>query len=655
VTGPTDHLRQLLAGEIARHLPRLQVESPNPTDVRAVLHALKGSAAMAQEQDLALVIGQLSAAIRHGEVALIPDVAGLLRDALTRLEAGLAPLATAWPEPPPLLGPAQVNPRFRTEYQAAMRDRLAELDGALTGEERPDAVESAYRTVHAMKGAASSVGDDVTAWYCHGLESQLKEASAQGASHVLHELGRHRAVIALLLEQPADALVTLHSLGGLQTAQRRPTRASELPPTEGENTGDSDALLRIPASVADRLLEQLEATFHVKDELKSAAVASRELAVSLRGQRSLLLEALHSAGASDSLATPVEVAARRLEQSAEALDVVTRICRRNAETLQLRTVEMRQEVATLRRTTLRWLFDRVAFAVERLVDSGGHATHVEAVGGDLPVDRRVAERLLEPVMQLVRNAVAHGIEPADRRAAAGKPAVGTIWLHAQRLGDWLRLVVEDDGVGVDVERIRQLAVERGAVAADAADGAHEDELLAMLFLPGVTTQERPDLLAGRGVGLELAQTLVRRLGGGIRLARRAEGGFSATIEVPSESGLVDVLWLTCAGYEFALPVGFTGSIVPMAQAPETVSLAACLDLPVGRRPGLSLELGLHGVQPIRIGVDDVGRVEETSIRALPPLVAAAGPYAGAILRSDGSLRLALDAALLAARAWAHAG
>jgi two-component system chemotaxis sensor kinase CheA len=148
---------------------------------------------------------------------------------------------------------------------------------------------------------------------------------------------------------------------------------------------------------------------------------------------------------------------------------------------------------------------------------------------------------------------------------------------------------------------------------------------------------------------------VRRLGGAIRLASGSGAGLKATIEVPSERGVVEMLWLEAAGLELALPVSFTGKLERADSRRHSVHLARCLGLEPTQRAALALELVIVGVQPIAIGIDGVGKVEETSVRALPRLVAAAGPYAGAILRGDGSLRLALDPALLAARAWASIG
>jgi two-component system chemotaxis sensor kinase CheA len=257
------------------------------------------------------------------------------------------------------------------------------------------------------------------------------------------------------------------------------------------------------------------------------------------------------------------------------------------------------------------------------------------------------------LLQLARNAVAHGIASPEQRMQAGKPPAGTLLLEAQRIGDWLRFIVQDDGRGVDLAKIRELAF-TGASSGRGGETAQEDEVLSLLFAPGLTTQPGADLLAGRGVGLDLARDAVRRLGGAIRLTNRPGGGLTATVEVPSERGVLDVVWVSAAEHEFALPVSFTGKLQRLPLKGPAASLGTCLGLRTNKPPSLALELAIHGVQTISIGIEALGRVEETHIRPIPRLVAVTGPYAGAILRGDGSLRLVLDAALLAAGAWAHA-
>src|SRR5262249_41201626 len=159
--------------------------------------------------------------------------------------------------------------------------------------------------------------------------------------------------------------------------------------------------------------------------------------------------------------------------------------------------------------------------------------------------------------------------------------------------EWLRITVADDGRGADVQRIRELAVAAGAVSEEAAKHARDDELLTLLFLPGLTTHERVDLLAGRGLGLDLVEDTIRRLGGTIGLHSRPGGGLTATFEVPSDHHVVEVLWLEELGQRFALPVSFTGRVDYYDEAePPPVRLARCLGQQSPHRAALSLELSV---------------------------------------------------------------
>jgi two-component system chemotaxis sensor kinase CheA len=260
---------------------------------------------------------------------------------------------------------------------------------------------------------------------------------------------------------------------------------------------------------------------------------------------------------------------------------------------------------------------------------------------------------MEPLLQIAKNAVTHGIELPGYRTELGKPAEGRLRLSAERHGEWLRLVVEDDGRGVDLEHVRSRAVEQGVLSETEAATLDENQLLNLLFVPGLTTRANANMMAGRGVGLDLAQDIVRRLGGGIRFAVREHGGVRVTVELPQELGLVDIVWLDVEGLRLAVPVTFTGRLYANDAANPAIPLGGCLGLEVTKPPPLVLELAIPGLRPLAIGIDAVGNFEEVTVRPLPPLLANAGPYAGAVLEGDGRLCLVLDAPLVAARAWIY--
>jgi two-component system chemotaxis sensor kinase CheA len=256
----------------------------------------------------------------------------------------------------------------------------------------------------------------------------------------------------------------------------------------------------------------------------------------------------------------------------------------------------------------------------------------------------------------VRNAVAHGIEPPEARVALGKPPSGTIALVARKLGNRLAMTIEDDGAGVDVADVRARALEAGLVTQGIAEAADDDTLLSLLFVPGFSTRESSDLLAGRGIGLEIARSVIHRMGGGIRLSSRAGEGFSARLDVPMESGLVTVLWVIAGAEELAIPAVNVRRVRLAADEADDAPpphLLSCLDASAVATGSYVVDLELHDDAPgppVAVAVDALGRTEELLVRPLGPLLGGLGPYAGAIVRGDGTLRLAVDAWAVAPRA-----
>jgi len=217
----------------------------------------------------------------------------------------------------------------------------------------------------------------------------------------------------------------------------------------------------------------------------------------------------------------------------------------------------------------------------------------------------------------------------------------------------LTITIEDDGAGVDIDRVRSRALELGAVTPTLADVADDGTLLALLFLPGFSTRETSDLLAGRGVGMDISLSAVQRFGGVIRLSSRRGHGFAAKIELAVGTGLVSVLWVAAAGEQYAIPSSRTRTVRPARDDERRVPhLAACLEARPTDRAVYSVELEDDEPEkdPVRVGVDEVGRTEDVLIRPLTALVAGVGPFTGVIVRGDGSLRLALDVYALAPRA-----
>lgn len=655
-------LDRLLGEEIERRLPVLRTADGSAMDVRAALHALKGSAAMAGYSELALVIAQLGERVRAGRVDARAEAFETLGAVLARMRSGKPPFSTRWPEPPPPLEPSRVDPRYAVEYHAAMRDRLREIDQLLAeNDEPPAALEHALRTLHTMKGAAAAVGDDVTAWYCHGLEASLRgtEGVERPAREGLMELSRDRVLLALLIDDGARGLETLRAVTGSQKLGGRRSPPSRPPsgfPASFGKPGDDELALRVGPAALDQLVDRLEGVDAIGDDLAAAATVAARMSTRLSGVRHSVLDALRRIGPARPWGPPsaalaeLEAAGDTLRRAAVRANIAAVTFRSGSNLVRTRTRDMREGVAALRRTSMGWVFERVGRAVLRFADQQGKLVGVQISGADVAVDRVLAEQMVDAVLQLAKNAVAHGIQTPDRREGEGKPPTGTIWLRAEREGGFIRVQVEDDGRGADVERIREIAVSRGFASADLLSASAPSDLMSLLLLPGMTTERGADVLAGRGIGLEVVQAAARRFGGAVRLQNREGGGLVATLELPSDQSVVEVLWIEERGTTFALPVSYAGRVLlPEAEAPAP-RLSVCL----GERPSdparLELDLTVLDAGPIRIGVDRAHTIELTSLRALPPRIASSGPFAGAVLRPDGSLVLVLDGPSLAARA-----
>ncbi len=649
----TREVDALLAVEIERRVTLLEPDV-SAADARKVMHAVRGSAALAGHAELSLVLAHLGARLRAGEHGAITTAKTVLETAVQRLRAGKAPMASAWPRPPAGLGPRLTQDSGDEEYHSAIRDRLTELETAITNDDTRVALRDAYRIVHSIKGAAGAVQDDLLAWYCHGLEASLKDVPEDERAATLEELQKHRGALALIFEDPEQALRTLGTdTASPPTSTAAPRSASELPQADG-------AALHIGSRTIDRWLERLEQLYVLEETLGSLAESARGSADVLRTYRASLLEALRQIGpprpwgAPASAIVRVERVARSLANIADGAERSRGVLRYNADAIGRRYGELREELSQLRRTTVLELLNRVARAAERTVTREARLVRVEIAAEDAPLDRGIAERLFDPLLQLVRNAVAHGIEPPPERAERGKAAVGTITLGGRPSADWLRITVQDDGRGVDFGAVRKMAIERELLPEDVAQSASDAELLGLLAEPGLSLAPSASMLAGRGIGLDVARGTIQSLGGSLRFSSRPGSGVTASIEVPRDRAMVDIVWLQSGSVELALPLRFIDGVTRLDQAAKVRSLAQCVDADEDGSAKLSVLLVPSPDDSRALGVDRVGQTESTRLFPLPRALTRAGPYSGSVLRRDGRLGLVLDAQALAARLGADA-
>jgi len=350
----------------------------------------------------------------------------------------------------------------------------------------------------------------------------------------------------------------------------------------------------------------------------------------------------------------IDDVARQIGSAATELETIANRTRSQSLAIQQSSAASHHTLGTVRRATMSVVFQRVEEAVVAMAAQAPAEVYVEQTGGSTPVDRRLADALVDPVLQLVRNAVAHGIEEPSRRQSLGKPRAGRILVSAEVRGAHLLVGVRDDGAGVDVDALRADAVRSGRVSTESVHHLGDESLVDLLCLPGLTTRTTADLLAGRGLGLDVALKAARRLGGTIRIRNRPGRGFTAIVDVPLvERGQAQVLWVRSLGNRFALTARYVLSahlLEPGIAAPP--ALATWIDPRLtGKESGIVIDIGRsQNDRIVSVSVAAIEGIEQATVRPVPPLVALAGPYVGVIVGADGHPSLLIDALLVSDRA-----
>ena len=215
------------------------------------------------------------------------------------------------------------------------------------------------------------------------------------------------------------------------------------------------------------------------------------------------------------------------------------------------TRELQDDLLRTRMVEFESTVERLYRVVRQAAKEAGKQVRLDIVGGTIEVDRGVLERMIGSFEHLLRNAVVHGIEPAQQRLAAGKDPTGSITVAVTQEGNEIGVDFRDDGGGLDLDRIRARAVERGLLAADAA--ADEEQLSQLIFVAGFTTTDGVTELAGRGVGMDVVRSEVNAMGGRIETRSTAGQGISLRLLLPLTTAVTQVVMLRAGALTVAVP------------------------------------------------------------------------------------------------------
>jgi two-component system chemotaxis sensor kinase CheA len=319
--------------------------------------------------------------------------------------------------------------------------------------------------------------------------------------------------------------------------------------------------------------------------------------------------------------------------------------------------DLRQGVMRVRLIPVGDVFDRMVFVVRDLAREYGKQVRLELHGKSTEIDKFLIERMMEPVLHLVRNAIAHGLEAPDARQRAGKSREGTITLRASTVGDTALIDVEDDGQGIDVPavtpRARAAGVELPEGPLDAA------ALLELICAPGLSTRETPDRGSGRGVGMAAVRAAIQEVGGTLTLETAAGSGTRFTLQLPVTLAITDAIIATVGSRTFAVPQNSisevievepsavrqleNNEIIPYRQGTlPLLRLSRMFGVPEAPRPRLHVFVTGRGPAAVGLAVDRIVGQKEIVVRAFGDRFIKVHGVAGATELGDGRVVLILD-------------
>jgi len=615
--------------------------------------------------------------------------------------------------------------KYATLFLAESREHLKACNSSLLEWEKqpsaPEPVDRLFRAIHTIKGMAATMGYSGVAQLAHGIENLLdglRGGRLQGSSAVfqllfraIDTLGKSVEAAAAGAEEPPDAAL-LADLDRAAEADRPappPAAAGETPPPARRFT---DAPRVRPIQVAIRpgavmrgaraalVLRRAESLGAVSTIRPPLAEFERDdfdgrfsFRLQTRSSDSEIIAALRAAGDVETLEIVEAVAAtadsqpgvnRQIRVDLRRLDVLMKqvgelVVAKNrlgalamesrdpvlmevSERVNRLVSSMQGEVLASRMTPVGEVFERFPRLVRDLSRDLGKQIRFDTEGDEIELDRSILDEIGEPLVHLIRNAADHGLESAAERTAAGKPAEGRILVSAARERNTVAIRVTDDGRGIDRDKV--LAKARREGLAPETDTLTDDLLVRVLARPGFSTAQQVSGVSGRGVGVDVAMSRVRALGGTLELRSELGRGTTFLIRVPLTLAIVRALLTEAGGERYAVPLAYVAETVDFDRSMVTALrdrealvirdrviptvhlrdlIAARAGSSSNRRPTVILEVGERRaalVVDALVGQQDIVVEPFDAPRGLPSFVG------GATILADGAPALILDAAAL---------
>lgn len=556
--------------------------------------------------------------------------------------------------------------------------------------ENPDVVERIFRLAHSLKGSSGGVGYQDIMEFTHHFENvlvRLKKREIQVTPSLVDFLLRAKDAlnesVALKLSDIAatsdfgalTAETALHLNGTSQSSSSSAVTAmspfasakagdivfaDDFPADTGGPSveGESPSNLRLVASHGGSSVGRAEARVQNSSQSTKAGKPPEE---SMRVAPSRIDRIINSIG-------ELVILQSVLEQNRD--QVTSPLLVKTIGQLGKLLREIQGNAMELRMVPLKPTFQRLQRIVRDTARALGKDVQVDVVGEDAEVDRTVHERLTDPLVHMVRNAVDHGLELPDDRVRAGKPVVGTVTISAENRGDRLIILIRDDGKGLNPELVWKKAIEKGLLPADARYSP--EAATQLIFLPGFSTKPAVTELSGRGVGMDVVKTNLEALGGQVRITSELGKGSCFEITLPLSLGVIEGMIVTTSCERYIVPLTqvqettriTAESITQFEAAQEMLTLRGTTMrlhrlsnlLAAGRAPrkgppgkpagapteAIAIILKRNDDSLHAIAVDDIVSQQQVVIKRLDAKLAQLGAFTGGTILGDGKAALLLD-------------
>lgn len=331
------------------------------------------------------------------------------------------------------------------------------------------------------------------------------------------------------------------------------------------------------------------------------------------------------------------------------------------EYLERVTTNLHESVMKVRMVPIESVVNRFPRMIRDLNRKLNKKMELFMTGEETELDRTVIDEIGDPLMHLLRNSADHGLESNEERVRLGKPEVGSIFLDAYQDGNNVVIEVRDDGAGIDIDRVRRKAIEKGSITEKQAETMDDKDFIDLLFQPSFSTAEKITDVSGRGVGLDVVKTKIEALGGNISAKSVTGEGSTFTISLPLTLAIIQALMVEVGSEKYAIPLGSINSIedigkeeISFVQSKEVINLRGRvipilrlhelldIDPPEQEPESLIVVIMQKGDQQVGLVIDNLIGQQETVIKSLGRHITNDKLFSGATILGDGEVALILD-------------